>query len=125
MRADVGGASDAMDDKRGGVTVNAPEDPSSLTVGCRSTAATAFADHAARISCYASLGLYVIGGASTLSPLLLGLFVLMESAAFVLGIVGVVGGVRQRTVATIRMGTLGALLSGLPLAVLGVMVALQ
>jgi hypothetical protein len=44
------------------------------------------------------------------------LFLLMDLAAFGLGIVGIIGGVKRRATATIRIATLGVLLSGLPLA---------
>ena len=75
-----------------------------------------FAQRAARISCYAALAVYVMGGLSILSPLLGTLVLVIDFAAFGLGILGIIGGVKRRETATVRMATLGALLSGLPLA---------
>lgn len=74
-----------------------------------------FSERASRISCYASLALYVLGGLTTTSPLLWAVVVLIALGAFALGIVGIIGGVKRRATATIRLGTLGVLLSGLPL----------
>ena len=81
---------------------------------------TPFAERAARISCYLSLALYGLGMVSTLSPLLWGLFFVIDFAAFGLGILGIIGGVKRRATATIRMATLGVLLSGLLLVGLGI-----
>ena len=75
-----------------------------------------FADRAASISCCASLAVYALGAASTLSRLLWGLLLIIDLAAFGLGIYGIIGGVNRRATATIRMGTYGVLLSGIPLA---------
>jgi len=76
-----------------------------------------FSHQAARFSCYASLGLYFFSIASTLSPWILGLFYFVDSAALILGFVGIIGGIRRGASDTIRLATLGLLLSGFPLAV--------
>jgi hypothetical protein len=81
-------------------------------------ASTPIAHRAARISCYGSLAVYVVGAATTLSPLLWELVLIIDVAAFALGVVGIVGGINRGAIATIRMGTFGALLSGIPLALI-------
>ena len=79
---------------------------------------TPFSERAARISVYAAFAVYLLGFATTLSPLLWRLFLVIDLAAFGLGIIGIIGGVKRGATATIRRGTLGALLSGLPLALI-------
>lgn len=70
---------------------------------------------AAKGSCYLALILYVLGFVSTLSPQLYALFVLIDCAAFLLGGVGIIGGIKCGAPVAIRIGMLGAVFSGLPL----------
>ena len=76
------------------------------------------AHRAASISCRVSLAVYVLGAASTLSPLLWAFVLIIDFAAFGLGMVGIIGGVNRRATATIRMGACAVLRSGIPLAAL-------
>jgi hypothetical protein len=79
------------------------------------TAPTFFAERAAKISCCAGLAVYIFGGALSQSPPLDMSVPVVNLTAFVLGIVGIIGGARRRSRRAIRMGALGAVLSGLPL----------
>lgn len=76
---------------------------------------TLFAERSAKISCYAGLAVYIFGGALFQSPPLDMSLPVVNLMAFVLGIVGIIGGARLRSLKTIRMGALGAALNGLPL----------
>jgi hypothetical protein len=73
---------------------------------------------APRFSCYAPLVLFLVSSASTWSPFLLGLFYLIDSVSFVLGLVGVIGGIRRGAADIVRLAALGMLLSGFPFAVI-------
>lgn len=92
------------------------EDTIASDTGSASNAPTPFSELAAKISCCASFTGYVLGGMSIGSPLLYGLLLVVHFAAFGLGILGIIGGVRRGATATIMMATLGAVLSGLLLA---------
>lgn len=72
-------------------------------------------ERAARISFYAALAVYLLGSLTAQSPVLWALFVVIDLGAFGLGIVGIIGGLNRGASATIRMATLGVLLSGIPL----------
>jgi len=76
-----------------------------------------FSHQAARFSCYTPLVPFLFSAASAISPWLLYLFCLIDSVAFVLGIVGIIGGIRRGAADTIRLAALGLLLSGFPFAV--------
>lgn len=80
-----------------------------------------FVLRSAKGSCYLSLALYALGFVSALSPMLFVGCVLIELAAFMLGLVGVIGGIACKAPVAIRVGTLGVLLSGIPFAVLTVL----
>jgi len=92
------------------------EDTIASDTGSASDVPMPFSQRAAKISCCASFTVYVLGGLSIESPLLYGLLLVAGFAAFGLGILGIIGGVRRGATATIMMATLGAVLSGLLLA---------
>lgn len=72
----------------------------------------------ARSSFYAPLILVFASPVSTWSPLLWGLFLVIDGVALVLGGVAILGGIHRGAADVVRMGALGVLLSGYPLAVI-------
>ena len=79
-----------------------------------------FSDRAAKISCYGSFSLFMLAGMvgpfTTTVPFLGFFFVAGYLATFVLGIVGIHGGMERGSSRTVRTALLGVVLSGILLA---------
>ena len=79
-----------------------------------------FSDRAAKISCYGAFCLYMllglVGPFAGTFPVLSYFLIAGYFATFVLGIVGVFGGMERGSTGTVRMAALGAVLSGILLA---------
>lgn len=93
------------------------KDAISSGVDCAVKKPTPLANQAAKISCYGALLAIVLSGFPRESLPLWSVFI-VGFVAFCLGIIGFISGVKRRTAATIRMATLGTLLSGILLALL-------
>ena len=95
-----------------------PRDESPMSEAeCRPEGRTSFLHQAARFSVFVPMTLLLVSPVSTLSPFHLGAFYLLDSLAFALGMVAVIGGIRRGAAKTVRLAVLGVVLSAFPFIV--------